>query len=230
MSGSYRELWLGRGYSGAALESLTPKQPTSCVQAPVPETQDLFVTDRVIKNGERRTPTVGDPCVSESHHLKNWGCPTNSGSGGNPLRWGCHPSVGVWCGGWGLSPDLGKIPALGPQGSWDPQQAGFVDRLVEGELESNRPQGRDRPRKQAAHREALGWPWDTSWWVLPGQEEGPRVHDWGLFLATCPSAPSWALETRREMAKDSNHPACEPLVHFFNGSLWSWGFLGASFF
>lgn len=71
MSGSYRELWLGRGYSEAALESLTPKQPTSCVQAPVPETLDIFVTDRVIPNGERQAPTVGDRCVGESHHLKN---------------------------------------------------------------------------------------------------------------------------------------------------------------
>lgn len=43
--GSYRELQLEER-SGAALDSLTPKQPTLCVQAPAPETQDVFATDK----------------------------------------------------------------------------------------------------------------------------------------------------------------------------------------
>lgn len=44
-SGSYRELWLGIGYSGAAPEPLTPKQPTPRVLACVLEKQYIFVTD-----------------------------------------------------------------------------------------------------------------------------------------------------------------------------------------
>lgn len=60
-----------RGYLGTALESLTPKQLASHVQAWVPETQDTFATNRVIQNGERQAPTVDDPCIGESHHLKD---------------------------------------------------------------------------------------------------------------------------------------------------------------
>lgn len=63
-SGSYRELWLGIGYSGAAPEPLTPKQPTPRVLACILEKQD-------IQNGERQAPTVGDPHISDSHHLED---------------------------------------------------------------------------------------------------------------------------------------------------------------
>lgn len=65
LSGSYQKLLLGIGYSGAA-----PEQPTSRVQAWVLETQDIWVTDEVVRNGGQ-VPTVGDSCISESHHLED---------------------------------------------------------------------------------------------------------------------------------------------------------------
>lgn len=66
LSGSYQRLLPGIGYSGAA-----PEQPTSRVQAWVLETQDVLVTDEVVQNGEGQVPTVGDSCISESHHLED---------------------------------------------------------------------------------------------------------------------------------------------------------------
>lgn len=228
MSGSCQKLLLGIGYSGAAPEPLTPKQPTSRVQAPVLETQDIFVTDKVVQNGEGQ---VGDSGISESHHLKDWGRPANSGSGGKCgdegvilLLWS-DVAVSDWSQIWQDSRS-GPFGILGSLISWlcrhinakyPPSRlglcrAGLSQTIL---LRQARAQEENSPWKPQDGPEMQR--------VGPNKARGWVQGSWlGLFLATCQNPPNWVLEAHSKMAIGWNHHSHEPLVHFFYGSLWSW--------
>lgn len=170
---------------------------------------------------EKDKPHSWWPCISESHHLKDWGCPANSGSGGNPrdenvtfLCWGSMGSAQ------GLSQIWATFQLWALVGPQDPQQAGFVDSLVQiftsyrfglggkrAESKSTPLRGQQWVQEETPKGKPLGCP-ETMVVGPPGQK-GPRVHDFRSVLVTY-QISCWASRNSQRNSQRSTHPAHEP--------------------